>query len=65
MNESRFPELMTPAQVAAALKVDPKTVARYADDGTLRSIRTPGRGRGPGHRRFFAEDIDKILRGES
>ncbi|MDO5025356.1 MAG: BldC family transcriptional regulator [Trueperella sp.] len=48
-NES---ELMTPAEVAALFRVDPKTVARWADSGKLPSIRTLG-----GHRRFPRRDV--------
>lgn len=40
-------ELMTPAEVAALFRVDPKTVARWSDSGKIPSIRTLG-----GHRRF-------------
>ena len=47
--------LMTPAEVAQAFKVDPKTVTRWAKAGKLSSIRTlgnhrryrDGRGHGP------------------
>jgi excisionase family DNA binding protein len=53
-------KLMTPREVGKALKVDPKTVGRWAERGLLRSIRTPG-----GHLRFYASDIDAIVNGES
>jgi excisionase family DNA binding protein len=49
------PELLTTAEVAALLGVDPKTVARWAKNGKLRCIKTLG-----GHRRYFAEDFAKI-----
>jgi excisionase family DNA binding protein len=39
--------LLTPAEVAAILYVDPKTVTRWAKAGKLNCFRTPG-----GHRRF-------------
>ena len=39
--------LLAPRQVAALFRVDPKTVARWAANGWIGSIRTPG-----GHRRF-------------
>lgn len=39
--------LLTPGEVAELLRVDPKTVARWAQAGMLASVRTPG-----GHRRF-------------
>ena len=38
--------LLTPAEVAAMFRVDPKTVTRWAKAGKLTSIRTLG-----GHRR--------------
>lgn len=53
------PHLMTPGQVASLLQCDPKTVTRWAKAGKLRCIRTPG-----GHRRFYSDDVAKILRGE-
>lgn len=40
-------ELLTPFEVAALFKVDPKTVTRWAKAGKLTSIRTLG-----GHRRY-------------
>ncbi|WP_124055373.1 BldC family transcriptional regulator [Arcanobacterium ihumii] len=49
-------ELMTPAEVALLFRVDPKTVARWANSGKIPSIRTLG-----GHRRFRREDIERIL----
>ena len=42
--------LLTPAEVAALFRVDPKTVTRWAKAGKLSSIRTLG-----GHRRYRAE----------
>jgi excisionase family DNA binding protein len=39
--------LLTPAEVAALFRVDPKTVTRWAKAGKLSSIRTLG-----GHRRY-------------
>ena len=35
--------LLTPGQVAALFRVDPKTVTRWASTGRIGSIRTPGR----------------------
>ena len=49
-------ELMTPAEVAALFRVDPKTVARWSDSGKIPSIRTLG-----GHRRFRRSGIVAIL----
>ena len=51
--------LMTPAEVAVAFKVDPKTVSRWAKQGRLSCIRTLG-----GHRRFRAAEVEARLRGE-
>ena len=51
--------LLTPSEVAALFRVDPKTVTRWAQAGKLSSIRTLG-----GHRRFSSEEIRKLL-GES
>jgi excisionase family DNA binding protein len=48
--------LLTPAEVAALFRVDPKTVTRWAQAGKLSSIRTLG-----GHRRFSSEEIRKLL----
>lgn len=55
-----IPKLLTPAEVAAFFRVDPKTVTRWAKAGKIRSIRTAG-----GHRRFFEEDVKKLLLGQS
>lgn len=46
-------DLLTPAEVAAMFRVDPKTVTRWANSGKLLSLRTLG-----GHRRFRREDIE-------
>jgi excisionase family DNA binding protein len=50
--------LMTPTEVAAIFRVDPKTVARWAASGRLASVRTPG-----GHRRFRVSEVRKALNG--
>jgi excisionase family DNA binding protein len=52
-------ELMTPSEVAEVLRVDAKTVTRWAERGLIRSIKTPG-----GHNRFYRTDIDAIVNGE-
>jgi excisionase family DNA binding protein len=49
-------KLLTPAEVAARFRVDPKTVTRWAKAGKLSSIRTLG-----GHRRYRANEIEKLL----
>ena len=48
--------LLTPAEVAALFRVDPKTVARWAQSGQLRCVRTLG-----GHRRFPASEVYRLL----
>ncbi|MGH3097490.1 MAG: BldC family transcriptional regulator [Streptosporangiales bacterium] len=50
--------LLTPAEVAALFRVDPRTVTRWAVSGRLHSIRTPG-----GHRRFPEKDVLALLEG--
>jgi excisionase family DNA binding protein len=49
-------DLMTPAEVAAAFRVDPKTVTRWANQGKIPYVRTLG-----GHRRFRATEVRRIL----
>jgi len=44
--------LLTPGEVANILRVDPKTVTRWARAGKLSSIRTPG-----GHRRYSETEV--------
>lgn len=48
--------LLTPAEVAALFRVDPKTVTRWAAAGRIGSIRTPG-----GHRRFRESEVRALL----
>jgi hypothetical protein len=48
--------LMTPAQVAALFRVDPKTVSRWADAGKLTPVRTLG-----GHRRYRELEVNSLL----
>lgn len=63
VNGSTMPgggELMTPAEVAQAFRVDPKTVTRWAKAGRLSSVRTPG-----GHRRFSAAEVQALLNGSA
>ena len=48
--------LLTPAEVAALFRVDPKTVTRWAQQGKLNSIRTLG-----GHRRYPEAEILAFL----
>jgi putative resolvase len=44
-------------RVARALGVDPKTVARWCDDGKVRCIKTPG-----GHRRIPASEVRRLVK---
>lgn len=58
---SRTPDtesLLTPAEVAALFRVDPKTVTRWAKAGKLTSIRTLG-----GHRRYREAEVRSLLAG--
>jgi len=48
--------LLTPGEVAALFRVDPKTVTRWATAGRIGSIRTPG-----GHRRFRESEVKSLL----
>jgi len=51
-------QLLTPAEVAAIFRVDPKTVTRWAKAGKLTSIRTLG-----GHRRYREAEVRGLLSG--
>lgn len=44
--------MLTPGEVAALFRVDPKTVTRWAKAGKLSSIRTLG-----GHRRYLEREV--------
>ena len=48
--------LLTPAEVAALFRVDPKTVTRWAKAGKLTSIKTLG-----GHRRYKESEVKALL----
>jgi excisionase family DNA binding protein len=48
--------LLTPSEVAALFRVNPKTVTRWARAGKLTAIRTLG-----GHRRFRVSEIRRCL----
>lgn len=50
--------LLTPAEVAALFRVDPKTVTRWANTGKLTSLRTLG-----GHRRYRESEVLNLLGG--
>ena len=47
--------LMTPGEVAALFRVLVSTVARWATEGRVRAIVTPG-----GHRRYRREDVEAL-----
>ena len=49
--------LLTPSEVAALFRVDPKTVTRWAKAGKLTSIRTLG-----GHRRYKESEVKALLK---
>ncbi len=51
--------LLTPAEVAALFRVDPKTVTRWARAGKLTSLRTLG-----GHRRYRESEVRALLDGD-
>ena len=53
-------ELMTPSEVAAMFRVDPKTVQRWAKSGQIPFVFTVG-----GHRRYVKSKMVEILRGRS
>jgi excisionase family DNA binding protein len=50
--------LLTPAEVAALFRVDPKTVTRWAKADKLTAIRTLG-----GHRRYRESEVQALLAG--
>jgi excisionase family DNA binding protein len=54
--EGNSERLLTPGEVAALFRVDPKTVTRWAASGRIGSIRTPG-----GHRRFRESEVRALL----
>ena len=49
-------DLLTPNEVAAIFRVNPKTVTRWAQSGKISAIRTLG-----GHRRFSSTEIMRHL----
>jgi excisionase family DNA binding protein len=52
---TRPERLMTPGEVASLFRVHVSTVARWATEGRLRAIVTPG-----GHRRYRREDVEEL-----
>ena len=55
LDGGEVPEFMTPAEVAGVFRVSGKTVTRWATEGKLSSVRTPG-----GHRRFRRDDVMRL-----
>jgi excisionase family DNA binding protein len=56
--EPDIERLLTPAEVAAIFRVDPKTITRWAKSGRLTCVKTLG-----GHRRYRAAEILALLNG--
>ena len=56
MVDAGEPTLLRPGEVAVMFGVNAKTVARWAKEGRIRSIRTPG-----GHMRIYAEDVRALI----
>lgn len=55
-NLRHAPIVLTPAEVAAMFRVDPKTVTRWANSGKVKSFRTPG-----GAVRIWADGLEEFL----
>lgn len=51
--------LLTPAEVAEIFRVNPKQPGRWAREGRISSVRTPG-----GHRRFRESEVRALLEGD-
>jgi len=49
-------KLLTPREVASIFRVEPGTITRWARDGRLTSLRTPG-----GHRRYLYSEVMRLL----
>lgn len=57
LKEAPDEALLTPGEVALLMRVDPKTVTRWAAAGRVSSVRTLG-----GHRRFTAAVVRQLLK---
>lgn len=51
-----YEQLLTPGEVAKRFHVYPKTVGRWAAQGKLTAVRTPG-----GHRRYLSSEVARFL----
>lgn len=51
--------LLTPGEAAALFGVDARTVSRWAAEGRINSIKTPG-----GHRRLRESEVRALLNGD-
>ena len=51
-----MPDLMSPAEVAEAFDVHPATVRRWAADGKIAAVMTPG-----GRRKYHRADVAQML----
>lgn len=49
-------KLLKPIEVAEIFQVDPRTVTRWAREGRLSTIRTPG-----GHRRYLEREVKAMI----
>lgn len=58
MDQTPLPELLTSSEVAEIFRVNPRTVHRWADAGSLSSIRTVG-----GRRRYDRHEVENLLEG--
>jgi excisionase family DNA binding protein len=56
IDDIRAERLLTPSEVAALFRVDPKTVTRWAQAGKIQAIRTLG-----GHRRYRESEVRALL----
>ena len=56
VEQQQADSLLTPAEVAALFRVNPKTVTRWALAGKITAIQTLG-----GHRRFRETEIRRCL----
>ena len=55
-HSTRSDGLLTPSEVAALFRVDPKTVTRWAKAGKLTAVKTLG-----GHRRYKESEVRALL----